>query len=103
MSGFTVFLSIVVGAAFLIWFGYALAADRASAKADAERDDLNTQRQMLDTEWKALKQAQRVNGVFFAARDAMRQAEAEAAGYGHGRRGQPGSGYGPRVVDGQWE
>lgn len=99
----TIVLAVLSIGAFFFVIGYVVADDRASAHDHAERKKLKVQRQLLDTEWKALKQASRINDVFFAARDQMRQAEAEAGGYGTGRRGQPGSGYGPRVVDGQWQ
>lgn len=74
MSGFWVFLLLMGVMAFLIWVGYLLARDRSSA----ERDELDVQRQVLDTEWRALEQTRRVNDVFFRARDAMRRAEADA-------------------------
>jgi hypothetical protein len=70
MSGFAVFLLLMALAGFLIWVGYLIGRD-------TEHEELETQRQVLDAEWTALEQTRRVNDVFFLARDAMRQVEAE--------------------------
>lgn len=74
MGGFWVFLLILVVVAFLLSLGYVLARERTSS----ERAELDEQREVLDIEWSALEQSRRVNDVFFRARDAMRQAEADA-------------------------
>lgn len=74
MSGFLALLLLVALVALLIWLGYQLARERSSA----EREELNVQRQVLDDEWMALEQTRRVNDVFFRARDATRQAEADS-------------------------
>lgn len=71
MGGFLVFLLLMAVVAFLIWVGYLVGRD-------TEQEELDTQRQVLDAEWTALEQTRRVNDVFFHARDAMRQAEANA-------------------------
>jgi cell division protein FtsL len=71
--GLLLVLLILAVVAGLVWLGYRGAEHDL---ADA-RDDLDTQRQVLDAEWTALEQTRRVNDVFFQARDAMRRAEAD--------------------------
>jgi hypothetical protein len=73
MDGFFVFVLLMALVAFLVWLGYVLARERTSA----ERAELDEQRDVLDAEWTALEQTRRVNDVFFRARDAMRQTEAD--------------------------
>ena len=72
----SVIVGVLVTAAMigLIWLGY-WGAEHDLAE---ERDELNSQRNKLDAQWTALEQTRRVNDVFFLARDAMRQAEADA-------------------------
>lgn len=55
----------------LLWFSYQLGRE-------AEQEELHDQRQVLDAEWTALERNRQVNDVFYRARDAMRQAEADA-------------------------
>jgi uncharacterized protein HemX len=69
-----IYILLVIVVALAIYFGYQLAQDRLSA----EHRDLDTQREVLRTEWHGLEQARKVNDVFFAARDALRQAERDA-------------------------
>jgi hypothetical protein len=58
----------------LVWLGVHL----AEGAMEEDKGELDTQRLVLDAEWTALEQTRRVNDVFFRARDAMRQAEADA-------------------------
>lgn len=74
MGGLLIFLLLLALVAGLIWIGYQLAQDRLSD----ERRNLDNQRSALHAEWHGLEQARKVNYVFFAARDALRRAEAEA-------------------------
>jgi hypothetical protein len=99
MDGILLVLLIVVVIVGLLWLGYR-AAEHDHAK---ERDELATQRQALDTSWAALKQIRRVNGVLFAARDAMRRAEGEARGDKPRRPPRSGRTHDPPVIDGDWE
>ena len=69
-----VVLVILACVAGLVWLGFQFAEGRL----EDDRVKLDSERQVLDTEWTALEQKRRVNDVFFSARDAMRRAEREA-------------------------
>jgi hypothetical protein len=71
MEGFVLFFLLMGLLAVVTRAGYILGRD-------AEQEELQTQRQVLDAEWHALERNRRVNDVFFHARDAMRHAEADA-------------------------
>jgi hypothetical protein len=79
MTSFWLFLLFLAAVAFLIWVGYQLGRD-------SEQEELHDQRQVLDAEWTALEQTRQVNDVFFSARDALRQAEADATNQERRRR-----------------
>jgi cell division protein FtsL len=76
--------------AFLIFLGYQLAREKFSA----DREEFEVQRQVLDAEWMALENLQRVDEVVFQARLAMREAEAD--------RSTPPRRPDPTVIDGEW-
>ncbi|PWW53674.1 hypothetical protein [Actinokineospora spheciospongiae] len=68
----------------LVWLGYRLAKDEMAA----ERASVETERQVLDAEWRALEQTRQINDVFFTARDQLRRAERDT---NH-----------PTIVEGDW-
>lgn len=80
-------LALVAG---LVWIGYQLAEGRLEGDRQKLDDDSDAERGLLDAEWTALEQTRRVNDVFFAARDAMRQAQDEAHGNDLRRPPRPG-------------
>jgi Na+-transporting NADH:ubiquinone oxidoreductase subunit NqrC len=68
-----VFVFVVLVAGVFVMLGYVLAEDKLAA----DRAELDQQRQVLDAEWTALENTQRVRSVFLAARRAM-QREAQS-------------------------
>jgi Na+-transporting NADH:ubiquinone oxidoreductase subunit NqrC len=72
-----VFVFIVLVAGVFVTLGYVL----AEGKLAHDRAELDQQRQVLDAEWTALENTQRVRAVFLAARRAMqREAQSRQSG-----------------------
>jgi hypothetical protein len=98
-------LALVLAVSAIAWAVSRLARWARQA-GDGGRDELDAEREALAVQWAALEQARRVNEVFFAARDRLREAEAEAQRFGQSSpprsRPAPQGPEWPTVIDGEW-